>query len=167
MKTIRPSRRAVIAGLAAFACTGAEAAPVKLPPPGPRDTCPVCGMFLAPYRNWIATILFKDGQSVHFDGPKDLYKYLTDMERWAGRRKASEIAAIGVTSYYDTTMIDANSAVYVAGSDVLGPMGHDLVPHETREAAEEFLRDHKGKRIVNASEITATLLAALDDGRFE
>jgi nitrous oxide reductase accessory protein NosL len=124
-------------------------------------------MFVATSRNWIATILFKDGQSVHFDGAKDLHKYLTDMARWAGGRKAAEIATIGVTSYYDTTMIDAASAVYVAGSDVLGPMGHELVPHETREDAEEFLRDHKGRRIVNDSDITATLLAALDDGRFE
>jgi len=165
--TLRPSRRAVLAGLAAFACARAEAAPVKLPAPGPRDTCPVCGMFVAPYRSWTATVLFKDGQAVHFDGPKDLHKYLTDMVRWAGGRKATDIAAIGVTVYYDTTMIDAKSAVYVIGSDVLGPMGHELVPHETREDAEEFLRDHKGKRIVNASDITATLLAALDEGRFE
>ncbi|MBI5263510.1 MAG: nitrous oxide reductase accessory protein NosL [Bradyrhizobium sp.] len=157
----------MLAGLAAFACTGAEATPVKLPAPGPRDTCPVCGMFVAPYRYWIATVLFKDGQSVHFDGAKDLYKYLTDMARWAGGRKAPEIATIGVTSYYDTAMIDAANAVYVIGSDVLGPMGHELVPHETTEDAEEFLRDHKGKRMVKASDITATLLAALDDGRFE
>ena len=166
-KPIFMSRRTVLAGLATFACTRVEASSITLPAPDPKDTCPVCGMFVAPYRYWIATILFNDGRSVHFDGAKDLHKYLTDMARWAGGRKASDIAKIGVTSYYDTTMIEAKNAFYVIGSDVLGPMGHELVPHETKQDAEEFMRDHKGRRIVNASDIKPALLSALDDGRFE
>ena len=86
-----PTRRVVVAGLAVFACTGARAAPVNLPKPGPRDVCPVCGMFVAPYRYWIATILFRDGQAVHFDGAKDLFKYLTDIKRWGGGRNETDI----------------------------------------------------------------------------
>jgi copper chaperone NosL len=165
-RTFKPTRRVVVAGLAAFACTGVQAAPVDLPKPGPRDVCPVCGMFVAPYRYWIATILFRDGQAVHFDGAKDLYKYLTDIKRWGSGRSESDIETVGVTAYYDTTLIDARTAVYVIGSDVLGPMGHELVPHDTRADAEEFLRDHKGARIVTPSEITPALLAGLDEGRF-
>jgi copper chaperone NosL len=166
-RSVLLTRRLVVAGLAAFACTGARAGPVNLPKPGPRDVCPVCGMFVAPYRYWIATILFRDGQAVHFDGAKDLHKYLTDTKRWGGGRSDSDVAAVGVTSYYDTTLFDARTAVYVIGSDVLGPMGHELVPHDTRADAEEFLRDHKGARIVTPSEITPALLAGLDEGRFE
>ena len=165
--TSHPSRRVVIGGLTALFCSGVKAAPVHLPPPGPRDTCPVCGMFVAPYRFWIATIGYADGEPAHFDGAKDLFKYLTDMPRWAGGRKVTGIAGIGVTSYYDTRLIDAKDAVYVIGSDVLGPMGHELVPHESQDDAEEFRRDHKGKRIVRLPDITPALLAALDDGRFE
>jgi nitrous oxide reductase accessory protein NosL len=165
------SRRQLLAGLTAFACVGiaprAQATPLDLPAPGARDTCPVCGMFVAPYRYWLASIRFHDGTMVHFDGAKDLFKYLLDMPRWAGGRKREEIAAIGVTGYYDTGLIAALDAFYVIGSDTLGPMGHELVPHETEADAEEFLRDHKGRRIVRATDITPVLLAALDDGRFE
>jgi nitrous oxide reductase accessory protein NosL len=31
----------------------------------------------------------------------------------------------------------------VIGSDVLGPMGHELVPHDSSEEAREFMADHK------------------------
>jgi nitrous oxide reductase accessory protein NosL len=172
MHLFRPSRRRVLAGFAAVACVGvvhrAEARTVDLPPPGARDTCPVCGMFVAPYRYWIASVRFTDGSLAHFDGAKDLFKYLLDMPRWAGGRKREDITTIGVTGYYDAALIDAQEAVYVIGSDTLGPMGHELVPHETQADAEEFLRDHKGRRrVVRADAITPALLAGLDDGRFE
>jgi copper chaperone NosL len=166
-RSFLPTRRTVVAGLVAFTCTGVQAASISLPKPGPRDVCPVCGMFVAPYRYWTATILFKDGQAVHFDGAKDLYKYLTDIKRWGAGRSDGDIATIGVTAYYDTELIDARTAVYVIGSDVLGPMGHELVPHDSRADAEEFLRDHKGSRIVTPTEISPALLAGLDEGRFE
>jgi nitrous oxide reductase accessory protein NosL len=55
----------------------------------------------------------------------------------------------------------------VIGSDVLGPMGHELIPLETREDAEEFLRDHRGVRILRRDEVTAELLERLDRGVFE
>jgi copper chaperone NosL len=170
-RAFQPNRRFVLAGLSAFTCVGlprgAGAVAVDLPAPGPRDACPVCGMFVAPYRYWISTIAFNDGATVHFDGAKDLFKYLTDMPKWAGGRTRGEIRAIGVTSYYDATLISATDAFYVMGSDVLGPMGHELVPLDTEADAQEFMRDHKGRRIIRAADITPAVLTALDDGRFE
>lgn len=171
----RPHRRAVLAGLAVFACIGVEAAaaapdaaePVDLPKPGERDVCPVCGMFVAKYPYWIATVRFRDGHLEHFDGAKDLWKYLLDLPRWARGRKAEEIEAIGVTAYYEGTRIAAKPAWYVIGSDVYGPMGHELVPHSSEADAKEFLADHKGKRVLRAEAITLPLLQGLDDGRFE
>jgi copper chaperone NosL len=59
-----------------------QAKPVKLPAPGPRDTCPVCGMFVAPYPFWVATVLWRDGKAVHFDGAKDFFKYLQDLKKY-------------------------------------------------------------------------------------
>ena len=168
------SRRRVLAHAGAFAClpvlplAAAEekrAASLTTPAPGPRDVCPVCGMFVAKYPAWVATVVFKDGKAEHFDGAKDLYKYLLDMPRWARGRTAGEIATIAVTSYYETERIAAADAVYVIGSDVYGPMGHELVPHATKADADEFLIDHKGKRSVRAADITLALLAALDEGK--
>ena len=59
----------------------ADSQRLDTPPPGPGDTCPVCGMFVAKYPEWIATIVFGDGTAVHFDGAKDMFKYLLDMAK--------------------------------------------------------------------------------------
>jgi nitrous oxide reductase accessory protein NosL len=144
----------------------ADAAKVTLPPPGERDACPVCGMFPIKYPDWIATVLYKDGHAHHFDGAKDLFKYLLDMAKYAGGHTHGDIAAIGVTGYYATEMIDARPAYYVIGSDVLGPMGHELVPHPDMYDAVEFMKHHKGKRILRYEEITMDLLRGLDKGEF-
>jgi copper chaperone NosL len=139
----------------------------ELPAPKPSDVCPVCGMFVAKYPQWIATVLYQDGHADHFDGPKDLFKYLLDMKKYARGRKREDIARMGVTNYYDGGRIDAGSAVYVLGSDVLGPMGHELVPHAEEQDAKEFLADHKGRRSVRLEEVTPAMLDGLDQGRFE
>lgn len=165
------SRRGVLQTLvlgAAALGTGeaAHAKPVKLPAPGPRDTCPVCGMFVAPYPYWIATVLWRDGKAVHFDGAKDFFKYLQDLKKYEPGRALAEINAMGVTDYYATGRIDAAQAYYVIGSDVLGPMGHELVPHDTQAEAKEFMADHSGKRVLRFAEVTQAMLLGLDGGKF-
>lgn len=140
---------------------------VRTPDPGPKDTCPVCGMFVAKYPEWIATVLYEDGHAHHFDGAKDLFKYLLDMPKWAPGHRPEEIETIGVTEYYGLKRIDAREAWYVIGSDTLGPMGHELIPLETPEDAEAFMTDHGGRRILRFEEVIPELLMGLDKGRFE
>ena len=152
---------AVLAGLP----LGTQA--VDVPRPQATDVCPVCGMFVAKYPEWVATLVFRDGKAEHFDGAKDLFKYLLDMDKYAPGHRRADIAALGVTEYYGLTRIDAQTAWYVIGSDVLGPMGHELIPLRTREEAEEFQRDHQGKRLLRFDEVTGSLLLQLDQGQFE
>lgn len=137
-----------------------------VPKPGPRDLCPVCGMLVSKYPHWVATLVWKDGQVWHFDGAKDLFKYVVDLPTYAPGRKREEITTLVVTDFYDLQKVDARQAWYVIGSDVLGPMGHDLVPLASRADAEEFLKDHKGRRILRFDDVTTKLLAQLDGGRF-
>jgi copper chaperone NosL len=138
-----------------------------LPQPGPKDTCPVCGMFVAKYPHWIATVLYRDGHAHHFDGAKDLFKYLFNLSKWAPGHKPEDMAAIAVTEYYGLGRIPARNAWYVIGSDVLGPMGHELIPLATEAEAQEFLRDHTGKRILRFDEVRPDLPGELDQGTFE
>lgn len=145
----------------------AWAEPLDVPNPQPTDTCPVCGMFVAKYPDWIATVLYRDGHAHHFDGAKDLFKYLLDLPKWAPGHGAEDIAAIGVTEYYGVSRIDARAAWYVIGSDVLGPMGHELIPLVTEEDAAEFFRDHGGKGILRFDDVTSGLLDDLDQGRYD
>lgn len=141
--------------------------PLNLPKPEPTDTCPVCGMFVAKYPAWVATVLYQNGHAHHFDGAKDLFKYLLDMPKWAPGHRAEDIEKIGVTEYYSLDRIDAHAAYYVIGSDVLGPMGHELIPLASEDDAKEFLLDHAGKTILHFDQVSLGVLQKLDRGVFE
>lgn len=135
---------------------------LQLPAPDAKTTCPVCGMFVSLYPDWTATVVYKDGHSAHFDGAKDLFKYLLHLAKYAPQRNANDITVIGVTDYYNVQRIDAHSAWYVIGSDTLGPMGHELIPLANEAEAQEFRKDHHGTRILRFNDVTQELLEQLD-----
>ena len=137
---------------------------LAIPEPEPKATCPVCGMFVAKYPQWVAAVVYKDGHRAYFDGPKDLFKYLLDLPKWAPGHRREEIQQIAVKEYYGLSWIPAQEAWYVVGSDVLGPMGHELIPLKTEADAKAFLQDHGGKWILRFDEVQLDLLKALDQG---
>jgi copper chaperone NosL len=138
------------------------AAEVGAPKPGARDKCPVCGMFVAKYPDWTTAIRFKDGSHVYTDGAKDLFKYLHDLKKYDRTRKPEDIQAIMVMDYYRLSWIDARGAWYVLGSDVYGPMGRELIPLEQEADAKEFMKDHKGTRIIRFADATMEVIKTLD-----
>ena len=122
--------------------------------PKSKDKCPVCGMFVAPYPQWIAEIIFTDGTYVVFDGPKDMFKYYFDVSKYNKGKTANDITEIYVTEYYTTKKINAKDVYFVTGSDVMGPMGKELVPVKGRPEAETFMRDHGGKKMLKFGDVT-------------
>lgn len=130
--------------------------------PGARDRCAVCGMLVAPYPEWTAQVAFADGTSAFFDGSKDLFKYLLDRDRYLPERRHVAILQVYVTSYYDVRHIPARQATFVTGSEVLGPMGPELVPVASMAEAEEFMRDHGGSRALRFDEITMDVIRNLE-----
>lgn len=143
--------------------TAGLAAAAPLPKsPAPRDKCPVCGMFVAKYPDFLGQLHFKDGTVAYFDGTKDLCKFYLDPAAFGSRLKRAEVMAVFVTDYYSLTAIDALPAFYVIGSDVYGPMGRELIPFAKEADAKEFMRDHKGKRILRFREITPAIVGSLD-----
>jgi copper chaperone NosL len=142
-------------------CMGGEKA-IKGPmQAGKRDLCPVCGMFVHKYPNWLAQIVFSDGTCAFFDGAKDMFKYLFEMKKYNPKKSRADITAFWVTDYYTTKWIDGERAYYVIGSDTLGPMGHELVPHGSERAAQSFAEDHAGETILNFNEVDLNLVESL------
>ncbi len=139
---------------------------VPVPKPGPADLCPVCGMLVAKYPNWTATIVWKDGKAQHFDGAKDMFKFLQALAKFAPGRRASDIKAMAVKDYYNLAPRDARTAWFVIGSDVLGPMGHELVPLASQEDAADFIKDHHGKSILTFPQVAPEVIAQIDSGSF-
>jgi nitrous oxide reductase accessory protein NosL len=119
-------------------------------------------MFVAKYPEWIAGVTFRDGSRAVFDGAKDLFKFWLDPGRFLPARRREDVVSLSVTDYYSLARIDAREALFVVGSDVLGPMGRELVPFASREAAQEFQRDHGGTSILRFEQVTAELVRGLD-----
>jgi copper chaperone NosL len=138
-------------------CASAEGRELKK-----TDRCPVCGMFVYEYAKWVARIVFKDGSAYFYDGAKDMFKHIFNVAKYTPGKSLENIAEIHVTDYYDVELIQANEAYYVIGSDVLGPMGHELVPLKNQSSAQEFLRDHKGKSILRFQDVTVDVIQSLD-----
>jgi len=130
--------------------------------PGTSEKCPVCGMFVAKYPDWVAEVTFRDGGHAVFDGPKDLFKFLAGMKDYAPGRTAADIDGVFVHDYYAVKPIDGRAAFYVLGSDTTGPMGRELIPFAREADAREFLRDHHGKKVLRFGEVTPSVLKELD-----
>jgi copper chaperone NosL len=130
--------------------------------PSPTDKCPVCGMFVAKYPDFVARIVFKDGTYAFFDGVKDMMKYYFNFAKYNSGKQVGDIAAIAVTDYYTLTITDGLTAYYVLGSDVYGPMGKELIPFKGEAEAKEFMKDHAGKSILSFNAIKPETLVGLD-----
>ncbi len=126
--------------------------------PGKRDRCPVCGMFVTPYQDWLATIMFKDDSQLFFDGAKDLFRYYYSLPNKNDARSREDVATIYLTDYYSTRLLPVDKLFLVLGSDIYGPMGHELIPVAGEEAAKTFSKDHNGKQIVTFEQLTPQLI---------
>ena len=118
------------------------------------DKCPICGMFVYKYPNWVAQILYKN-KHYSFDGVKDLMKYYFEHK--------DDITKILVTDYYTQKTIDATKAYYVIGSDIYGPMGDELIPFKNERDAKTFYMDHRAKKVVHFNDITQEEVYKLDE----
>lgn len=121
--------------------------------------CPVCGMFVYKYPKW-ATQMVVDGKPYYFDGVKDMMKfYFFDADFPYDR---SKIEKVQVSDFYTLEAIDAREAFYVVGSNVFGPMGNELIPFKNEKEAQNFMQEHKGKKILKFKDITPQIAMGLD-----
>ena len=138
---------------------GGERKPVK---PSPKEKCPVCGMFVAKYPDFLAQIIFKDGSVLFFDGTKDMLKCYLNLKRYHPSKTLSDIESIYVNDYYGLIPVDGFKAFYVVGSNIYGPMGRELIPFEKEADAREFMKDHKGQSMLRFTEVTVDIMKKLD-----
>ncbi len=133
------------------------------------DKCPVCGMLVYKYPRWAAQIFFKKSGKIHhlsFDGVKDMMKFYfnpDDYGKYNIKRFRQSITKMIVTDYYTQKGIDATKAYFVIGSNILGPMGNELIPFKTLKEAKSFKKDHFGKEIKEFSKLSDDIVWKLDE----
>jgi copper chaperone NosL len=113
------------------------------------DRCAFCGMKIDPASAWRAVLVSTAGPLVQFDTPR------CALLSWRTGKTAA--SAIRVQEFYDRTWKDGAELRFAFGSDVLGPMGPDVVPIDPARAA-KFRADHGASDIVALAEITPSLL---------
>ena len=148
--------------LAIYLVQGAPSAPAAQIQVPEKAKCPVCGMFVSKYPKWAAVIGTADGGRHYFDGVKDMMKFYLQPDQFGGPADAAALTLLQVTDYYTLAALDARGAWYVEGSNVYGPMGNELIPFATEEAARTFKEDHAGVRVLRFDEITVKLIRGLD-----
>ncbi len=116
-----------------------------------RPRCALCGMRIDPRSGWRAGATL-NSRTLVFDTPKCLFRY---------RHREGELRDAWVIEYYAQERRNAADLFYVLGSDLMGPMGRDLVPVQGREAAEALRRDHQGQRVLSFAEVTPAIVEAL------
>lgn len=123
----------------------------------PKDAkCPVCGMFVAKYPNWAATIK-TEKETFYFDGVKDMMKFYFEPTKYS-KDAILKDSSILVTDYYTLEQVDAKSAFFVLGSNVMGPMGNELIPFKDENSAKDFSKEHAGKKVLKFEEITLEVI---------
>lgn len=126
------------------------------PPPEPRARCAECGMYVTAYPEWVAALVGTDGRALYFDCPKDMFKHLY----FGGAKKDAGTWEAWVTVEGEG-FAPASKAVFVVGSDLLGPMGDDLAPQAGEGEAAAFMKEHGG-RMLTFDEITPEVVRGLD-----
>jgi len=117
-----------------------------------RRRCAYCGMPLDSQSPWNAELVSADGRKVEFDSPR------CALLAWrTGRIEAEDVL---VQDYYDRMWRSGRDVLFVASSDVVGPMGADLVPID-RARSSQFAHEHSGTRPLSLSQITIELLREL------
>ena len=113
--------------------------------------CPLCGMYPARYPRFHCQIVFKDGTYEAFDSTAGLLVYLFFPDKTG--MVVKEIQAVYFKDYLRDTWIESKQTYFVFGSDVMGPMGLELLPAGDKESSQKLLKQENGREIAHFEKI--------------
>jgi len=144
--------------------TGSAQVTMSQPMDIPKDvSCGKCGMYPANYPRWQSQIIFKDGSMTPFDGCKCMFNYMSSMEQYDKVHSKGDINTVLVKDFNTGKWMNAADAHFVVGSNMMGPMGKELIPFADKAAAMKFYHEQGGDMMMYA-EITPEVLKSLMGG---
>ncbi len=132
--------------------------------PSPGDRCPVCAMSIDDGKKLASAIELQDGAAYYFCGTSCLLKaYLRpDVHLHVAKQ---DVKRVMTRDYFSGSPLDASAAIWVAGSDVVGPMGPAIVPLASEADASVFKARHGGSREFRLEQLSPELWDALQSAR--
>jgi nitrous oxide reductase accessory protein NosL len=128
---------------------------IVLPVDG-QDECPVCQMFPARYPRHQCQGVGAEGRVRHFCSTRCLFVFLENPGAYGAA--ASGTFWAWIKDYANGEWISAETAYFVVGSRVLGPMGFEALPFGSRADAQSFAKTNGG-RVLSFSAVRPDRLA--------
>lgn len=117
------------------------------------DRCPVCAMGVSKHRQFASAIELQDGTTFYFCGTGCMLKSWLHPEIFLSHERTDLKRAV-TREYFGGKHIDASQAYWVAGSDVVGPMGPAIVPLASEADLGTFKKRHGGTTTFRLDELT-------------
>jgi copper chaperone NosL len=124
------------------------------------DRCPVCGMFPVKWPQSAAGMMLVDGRTFYFCGNGCMLRTWRDAQVHLDISR-SLIQRMVVQDYFSGEPLDAAAAFWVAGSDVIGPMGPALVALKTMQEVDHFKSRHGGRIVFQLDQMDDALWNSL------
>lgn len=118
-----------------------------------QDRCPVCAMKVSAHKKFSSAIQLTNGETFYFCGTGCMIRSWLHPDIFLKADK-SELKKSLVQDYFTGQQVDGLAVYWVAGSDVVGPMGPALVPILDKGHLEIFKKRHGGKAIFRLGEMT-------------
>ena len=118
-----------------------------------QDRCPVCAMQVSKYQKFACAIELTNGRTFYFCGSGCMIRSWMHPDIFLGATK-TELKRSVVQDYFTGEQVSGGSVFWVAGSDVIGPMGPALVPLKNKEGLEVFKKRHGATAVFHLSEMT-------------
>ncbi len=118
-----------------------------------QDRCPVCAMKVNAHKKFSSAIQLTNGDTFYFCGTGCMIRSWLHPEIFLNAAK-SELKKSVVQDYFSGAQVDGLAVYWVAGSDVVGPMGPALVPILDEGQVEIFKHRHGGKAAFRLGEMT-------------
>ena len=120
------------------------------------DRCPVCAMFPARRPQTAAAITLKSGETFYLCGNGCLLRTWLRPTVYLGKTQL-EIDRLVVRDYFSGQPIDGRTATWVAGSDVVGPMGPAIIALGDAAQLATFKNRHGGKTVFTFDQVDDAL----------
>ena len=124
-----------------------------------QEVCPIKNVDIEKHKNWAGYVELKDGNIVALSSPKYTFAYMLIVQKREGQ---DSVKNIYVTDYKSKKLIDAKTAYYVFGSNIMSVGGDDLIPFSLENDAKEFFKVNNGKQIYRFDRMTENFINYLD-----
>jgi len=118
-----------------------------------QDRCPVCAMQVSKHKKFACAVQLMNDNTFYFCGSGCMIRSWMHPDIFLGAAK-EELRRSVVQDYFTGEQVPGRSVHWVAGSDVIGPMGPALVPLKNEQDLDVFKKRHGAQAVFRLSEMT-------------